>query len=106
MRARWRVVEGSPGRAREALDLLNGISLASNGNFSDFFLYARAALLAGDTGLALSSYRNAAQAARRSGSAARKRLREIRARVARIPATGEDGLYREEILLWIREALK
>ncbi|MED5261285.1 MAG: fused MFS/spermidine synthase [Myxococcota bacterium] len=106
MRARWRVVEGSPGRAREALDLLDGISLASNGNFSDFFLYARAAVRAGDTGLALSSYRNAAQAAQRSGSAARKRLREIQAQVARIPATGEDGLYRQEILLWIRDALE
>ena len=106
LRARWRVAEGSPGRAREALELLDGIPLASSGNFFDLSLYARAAVLAGDTSLALSSYRNAVQAARRSGSAARKRLRDIQSRVARIPTTGEDQLIREELLLQIREALR
>jgi spermidine synthase len=55
LRVRWRIASGDPDRAAEAAALMNRITAGSDGNTSDFFLRARAALAKGDVPTALRS---------------------------------------------------
>ncbi len=55
LRARWRVATGQRDLAQEAVDLLNGIAVGTNGTSLDFILRARAAIVAEDRPTALRS---------------------------------------------------
>ena len=64
---------GPPGGGREALDLLNRITVGTEGStVGDLLLRGRAAALAGDTAAALRSFHHAFANARRAGAAARE----------------------------------
>jgi len=98
LRARWRLAEGSPQRAREALDLLSPLATGRDGGYEEWWLLGRAAAQVGDSPSAVANLERALRLADQRGTLHSKRIRQLRQFVTRLPMLGDDFARQQKFL--------